>query len=149
MRSLMIVIAMVGLSGFVASTQAADPGQVPDDALAKLGLGGMEKMTDAEGEQFRGKWFFSTLAGSRAANVYNLLGGVGLAIHPAGAAHPWTADHDPAQVIGHAETQAQRNFRFWIEGVNAFYSARFPGGIPGTNFGPNSAGAGGQRPFVW
>lgn len=147
MRSLTIVIAMVALFAFAASTQAADPGQVPDDTLAKLGLGGMEKMTDAEGEQVRGKWYFSTLAGSTAANIYNYLGGVGAVIHAAGAWHPWSADHDPFQIVG-AETQAQRNFRHAVERVNLLYSVVFPAGIPGTNFGPNSA-FGGQRPFVW
>lgn len=145
MRSLMIVIAMVGLSGFVASTQAADPGQVPDDTLAKLGLGGMEKMTDAEGERFRGKWFYSTLPGSRAHTIYVALGRVGDVLPANFDIHLWTADHDVWGVIGWGETQAQRNFRYAVERVNGLYSALLPGGIGA--FGPNSA-VGGQRPVV-
>jgi hypothetical protein len=55
---------------------AADPGQVPDAALASFGLGGMHQMTDAQGTAIRGKGFalvtgcISTSAGG-ASNWFN------------------------------------------------------------------------------
>jgi hypothetical protein len=57
MRSLLLaclVVALVPLASGVAN--AADQGQVPSAVLADLGMGGMQVVSDVQGEQIRGKW---------------------------------------------------------------------------------------------
>ena len=73
MRSLLCVslVACIVLAAGMAS--AAAPGQVPDNTLAALGLGGMQTMTDVQGTTVRG------MGGT--AVVY----GVGTATAPGGA----------------------------------------------------------------
>ena len=53
--ALLTAVALV----LVASTSVrADEGQISDAQLAELGLGGMEMVSDAQGEQIRGKFLF-------------------------------------------------------------------------------------------
>ncbi len=55
-----IIIACMSMAALTAATavSAAEPGQIPEAQLAELGLGGMEVMSDAEGEEIRGKFLF-------------------------------------------------------------------------------------------
>ncbi len=54
MRNVLIALAIV--LGLAACVQAA--GEVPEATLADLGLGGMQQVSDVQGEQIRGKWYF-------------------------------------------------------------------------------------------
>lgn len=52
---LLMVVALV----LVANPSArADDGQIPEDTLAQFGLGGAEVVSDAQGEEIRGKFLF-------------------------------------------------------------------------------------------
>jgi len=57
--AMMLAVAFVA----VLSTSArADEGQISQAQLAELGLGGMEMVSDEQGEQIRGKFVFSPAA---------------------------------------------------------------------------------------
>ena len=55
MRSLKYVLVVAVLLMGTSYVSAAEPGQVSNDALAAIGLGGMQKLSDAEGTQIRGQ----------------------------------------------------------------------------------------------
>ncbi len=55
MRSLICAFAVVALLTSASIASAAEPGQVSNDALAAVGLSGMQTMSDAEGTQIRGQ----------------------------------------------------------------------------------------------
>jgi hypothetical protein len=67
MRSLLVVCVVVCLSMVAGMASAASPGQVPDATLASFGLGGMQQMTDVQGENIRGMGF-AAVQGSGFAN---------------------------------------------------------------------------------
>jgi len=105
-------LLLVGAIAFsaVESTRAAD-GQISDAQLAGLGLGGMQKMSDAQGMAVRGKFVFSPIAILQIATIqYNALQG------PLGP-----------QAAGLFATGTAFN----LLGVNATLSTRFPTGLNG------------------
>jgi hypothetical protein len=59
MRSLVAVcvlaVAFVVFGAVTANAADLQQGQVPDQTLAAMGLGGMERLSDAQGQQIRGK----------------------------------------------------------------------------------------------
>jgi hypothetical protein len=64
----MLVVALL----LVANTAGAADGQIPDDTLAQFGLGGAEVVSDAQGEEIRGKFLFGpTFIGQVALLIYN------------------------------------------------------------------------------
>lgn len=66
MRSLKTVLAGVCLLVGASAVSAAEPGQVPGDALAAVGLSGMQTMSDSEGTAVRGQaaWAFGNSSSS-------------------------------------------------------------------------------------
>ena len=143
-RNLGLVLVAAIAFAFVGSL-GADEGQVSDAALAELGLGGMQKMSDKQGEQIRGKWFYSTLPGSTALNTYLQLNATGGARIPVVQFHPGTGTKDPAFIIPpNFENLAAHNYRIAFEQANINYLVQYPTGIPGTNFGPGAT----QVPIV-
>jgi hypothetical protein len=62
MRSLVVAcVVVVGLAllmGTAANAAApAQQSQVSNEMLTAMGMGGMQRISDAQGEQIRGKWF--------------------------------------------------------------------------------------------
>lgn len=55
MRNLKYVLAVVAVLMSASFVSAAEPGQVSNDALAAVGLSGMQTMSDAEGTEIRGQ----------------------------------------------------------------------------------------------
>ena len=68
-----VLAVAVALLLLVGTAMAADPGQVSDSTLAKLGLGQMHKMSDTQGLKVRGSGFAS-VGGTSYALSANLLG---------------------------------------------------------------------------
>lgn len=73
MRSLLVALTLVALV-FSAGTLLAADNQVSNQTLAKMGLAGMERLSDAQGEQIRGKWFLGPLVTINAANQSTTIG---------------------------------------------------------------------------
>jgi hypothetical protein len=71
MRSLLIVCVIVLMAGVA---NAAAPGQISDNALAQMGLSGMQTMSDAQGSQIRGMGFVS-VQGSVGLNLGGICAG--------------------------------------------------------------------------
>ncbi len=85
MKNLLVAcVAVVAL--FCATSVEAGEGQVSQSQLAELGLGGMELMTDAEGEEVRGKFIFGpqttlgilSIASDQGAGTNGLIGLLGI-----------------------------------------------------------------------
>ena len=58
MRSLLVVCTLISVLALTAGmANAANPGQVPNSALAQLGLSGMQPMSDVQGTDIRGMGF--------------------------------------------------------------------------------------------
>jgi hypothetical protein len=61
MRSLaavcVLAVAFVVCGAVTANAADLQQGQVPAQTLAAMGLGGMERLSDAQGQQIRGKFF--------------------------------------------------------------------------------------------
>lgn len=74
-RIFSLMLAGVLAFSAVEATRAAD-GQISDAQLSALGLGGMQKMTDAQGTQIRGKFLWATTPGSTAFNTFFQLAAV-------------------------------------------------------------------------
>ena len=69
MRSLLcvcLVACVVLTAGFAG---AANPGQVPDNTLAMLGLSGMQTMTDVQGTEVRGMGGVAVVYGTETATA--------------------------------------------------------------------------------
>lgn len=81
----MLVVALVVSAGAVAS--AAD-GQISEDTLAQFGLGGAEIVSDAQGEEIRGKWLFGP---AFIVDVANLIYSSNPSSATAHAADVWVA----------------------------------------------------------
>ena len=101
MRSLLVVCAVVSVLALTAGmANAANPGQVPNSALAQLGLSGMQPMSDVQGTDIRGMGFvlvsgyagattwssgsFSAyVAGASGSNAFASGGAIAIAVnHP-------------------------------------------------------------------
>ena|SRR5436190_17218210 len=70
MKSFVLAIAVVIVSA--VAVNAAEPraaGNVSADALAQLGLGGMQPLSDEQGTQIRGQGFGISLYGTFQVNV--------------------------------------------------------------------------------
>jgi hypothetical protein len=78
MKTLLALTSLVLIS---AGSAVAGEGQVADQTLAKMGLGGMKVMTDAQGTEVRGMAFVKTTgwsaAHNRNAETYNEYTAVG------------------------------------------------------------------------
>ena len=56
MKKLVLALA-VSLAGIASANAATPAGNVSNDTLAKLGLSGMQRVSDAQGMKIRGKGF--------------------------------------------------------------------------------------------
>jgi hypothetical protein len=56
--TLCVAVLVLGFGGVALAEQPADDGQVSKATLAALGMSDMQIVSDAEGEQIRGKWGF-------------------------------------------------------------------------------------------
>jgi hypothetical protein len=70
MRSLLVVCVVACLALTAGMANAASPGQISDNALAQMGLGGLQPMSDAQGAQIRGMGFVITSGSAKAALSY-------------------------------------------------------------------------------
>jgi hypothetical protein len=73
MRSLLVVCIVACLALTAGMANAASPGQISDNALAQMGLGGLQPMSDAQGAQVRGMGFVMT-NGSATAILWGRTG---------------------------------------------------------------------------
>jgi len=62
-------ISLAALFVLASAPAIASDGQVPQEALAKMGLGQMQLLTDAQGAQVRGQSFAVTFSRSRAGGT--------------------------------------------------------------------------------
>jgi hypothetical protein len=76
MRSLLIVCVVACLALTAGMANAANPGQISDNALAQMGLAGMQTMSDAQGAEIRGKGFFGFGVSTNGFAFASMPGGV-------------------------------------------------------------------------
>lgn len=162
MRKLLVLFAAALLVAmFAAVSQAAPPaqtGEVPDAVLADLGLAGMERVSDAQGEAVRGKWFFSKLPNSFSTGIYIALNALPLPKNNAATTDVGggTGDSGPNQrnnwdvswgaIPANSENQAAAGWRNMVNQVNQVFANQLPNGING--FGPGApAGVGAPAPI--
>ena len=74
MRVVLMVVVAVGLVFLAGTVNAAQPGQVPNATLARLGLSRVQPMTDAQGLGIRGSGF-AMVNGTNTATAASFLGG--------------------------------------------------------------------------
>ena len=80
MRSLVAVCVIVCVVLAASFASAANPGQVSHDALSKMGLAGLQPLSDVEGTSVRGKcasvcgFSCASLGGGYAQNQYEASG---------------------------------------------------------------------------
>ena len=77
MRSLLIVCVVACVTLVAGMANAATPSQISDNALAQMGLAGLQTMSDAQGIEIRGMGFAAVagintarLNGSTSSNSY-------------------------------------------------------------------------------
>ena len=159
-RLLVVCVATLLVATFATVLQAAPPmqtGEVPDAVLANLGMAGMERVSDTQGEAIRGKWFFSKRGNSFAAGMYIMLNalpiaketndvvdvGGGTGFWLGGGAAPsallgWNNwDNSLGTVPAGTENIAARTWRNSVNQVNQIFATQFPNGINGlAGYGP-------------
>jgi hypothetical protein len=115
MFRIFVSLVVVGLIAVSSQSARADQGQISQAQLAEFGLGGMEMVSDSQGEQIRGKFLWNLGANTTYARTLAAL-----------------------QAIPNVGGTAATNFTNAVNAQNAAISSVFPGGIPYTTFGTGS-----------